>query len=97
MGKKIFEQYLSEEELQNLKSSDYRYLSNEESRLVGLTGINICLLFIWFSILLATIFWFNKITLFFLIIASAPIISSVWVQYRWLKKWKEKIKSLKKE
>lgn len=92
MSSNFYRKYLSEEQISNLKASEIRGFEEEEVTIGSLTIAYLLSTFLSFVLLAAMILWFNKFTIFLVVIVLPPTILFCISYFKTASKYKKKLK-----
>lgn len=96
MKEKIYKEYLSKQQFDNLKASEIREFEKQEESIINLAVAHLLSIFVIFVLLLALILWYNKLTIFLFVIALPIAILFSFSYFKTTSKYKNELKEYKK-
>lgn len=97
MNVKFYKKILSEEQISNLKASEIREFEKQEEAIMSLAIAYLLSMFVLFVLLAAMILWFNKFTIFLVVIALPPTIMFIFSYFKTASKYKKKLKEFERK
>lgn len=95
MSKRLYEDFLGESRISEMKASEINELWEKEKAVLGLTMLLWVLVFVNFVLFVALVLWTNKFTTFLFIVTFIPTIFLIVVGRKMTKEYKKKLETYK--